>query len=302
MAGEWVTMPVTQTEHPLTLKPVESRDGRILTEAVEVNAAQHCNISCKSCSHGSPAMPEGYADPVQVERDLRQLSRWMTVEHVRILGGEPLLHPDLAGLLKAVARSGIGRGRRLLTNGIALARQPDEFWAEVEEVHVSVYPSTARHLARHHDAIVEAARRSGTALVFKHFDFFRASLSRTERAPELTQLIYSTCQIANRWRCLTWTPGRLHRCPQSALLSEPAQAMADSLEITAIGSVDHLYRWMLQEKALASCSRCLGSVGQLHPHRARDAGEDSEEVDRAYLERLLKDPDSDNGCVAGGST
>lgn len=299
MAGAAMTTPLPVTALPLKRKPVHMRDGRISTEAVEVNAVWHCNLSCQSCSHGSPSMPEGYADLVRVEHDLRHLSQWMTVEHVRILGGEPLLHPDIVGLLKAVARSGIGRGRRLLTNGITLAQQSEEFWAEVEEVHVSVYPSTARHLARQRDTVVSAAQRSRTTLVFKNFDFFRVSLSTARHAPELTQLIYGTCQIANRWRCLTWTPGRLHRCPQSALLNNRVQTTVDSLKIADIRSTEDIHEWLLQEQPLSSCSLCMGSVGRLHPHRAHSIDNDIGEIDHAYLARLLDDPDSDNGCVTG---
>jgi organic radical activating enzyme len=282
-------------------KPVAMVDGRVRTEAVEVNAVRHCNINCRSCSHGSPSMRPSFADPGQVERDLTALTPWLDVEHVRVLGGEPLLHPQLPELLRAVRRSGLGERRRLLTNGLKLAEQPDEFWAEVEEVHVSVYPNTAQHVRRARLAIARAAERTGTTVRFKHFDHFRISFRRPEDHPELTQDIYETCQIGNRWRCLTIDSGGLHRCPQAMLTPDPAAVAKDSLTIADIDSAEAVRAWLLRPEALRSCRSCAGSAGVCRPHRARVPGDVDvlpESLDLAYLARLRVDGDADNGCVS----
>lgn len=291
----------TAAPRPPARKPVDLRDDKVHAEAVEINVAWHCNISCRSCSHGSPSMPTRFADPGQVERDLALLARWLSVDHVRILGGEPLLHPELVPILRAVERSGLGARRRLLTNGLRLADQPAEFWSEIEEVHVSVYPNTSRYLSRHRQSVARAAEISATTLVFKHFDHFRVAFRPSEQHPELTQVVYETCQVGNRWRCITVEAGRVHRCPQDALLAaEHASADHDALEIAAIGSAKAFRSWLLREEALDSCRRCTGSAGLRHPHRARSAAGDDvggDAIDHAYLARLQADPDADNGCV-----
>jgi organic radical activating enzyme len=282
-------------------KPVAMVDGRVRTEAVEINVVRHCNISCRSCSHGSPSMRPWFVEPGQVERDLAALRPWMDVEHVRILGGEPLLHPRLPELLRAVRRSGLGERRRLLTNGLQLAEQPDEFWAEVEEVHVSVYPNTTRHVRRARPAIARAAERTGTTVRFKHFDHFRVAFRHPEDHPQLTQDIYETCQIANRWRCLTVDSGGLHRCPQAMLAPDPAAVAEDSLTIADIDSAEAVRAWLLAPDALRSCRSCAGSVGVRRPHRARVPGDVDvlpESLDLEYLARLRVDGDADNGCVS----
>lgn len=286
-------------------KPVEIVNGRVWSEAVEVNAAWHCNIGCRSCSHGSPSMPRRFADPDQVEQDLCGLSRWLRLEHVRVLGGEPLLHPDVPTVLAAVRRTGITDTIRVLTNGLRLVEQPDEFWRAVDEVHVSVYPNTTHALKRRTRAIVDAAAGSGTALVFKHFDHFRRSFRADDHDTELTRLVYLTCQVGNRWRCLTVESGRIYRCPQSAQLSlgRPDLVEADSLLIDRIGSPEQLASWITQEEPLSSCRRCTGSVGLRHPHQAltpsvRRRAPELEQVDHGYLVQLLADPDADNGCVS----
>ncbi|WP_300606665.1 radical SAM protein [Trebonia sp.] len=282
-------------------KAVPVINGRVHTEAVEVNAVHHCNISCRSCSHGSPLMRPWFADPDTVERDLVALLPWMHVDHVRILGGEPLLHPRLPDLLRAVRRTGLGDRRRLLTNGLWLADQPDEFWDEVEEVHVSVYPNTAAHLSRARPSIARMAQRSGTTVLFKYFDHFRAASRPACDHPELTQDIYETCQIANRWRCISVESGRLYRCPQSMLASDARAVVEDGLTISDITTAETVRSWLLRADALRSCGSCTGSVGLLHPHRARTRGDvnaQSDSLDLDFLSRLRVDGDADNGCVS----
>src|SRR5262245_36595574 len=100
--------------------PVRVEGGRVIAEAVEINATWHCNISCQWCSHASPIAPKKFADPQVVGTDLAVLANWMKVDHVRILGGEPLLHPHLVELLDAARRSGIAAKLRVLTNGLTL--------------------------------------------------------------------------------------------------------------------------------------------------------------------------------------
>jgi hypothetical protein len=289
------------------MKPVSVVDGRILTEAVEINAAWHCNISCQSCSHGSPDMPrDRFADPAKLAHDLRTLSAWMHVEHVRVLGGEPLLHPEVEVLLAAVGTSGITDTVRVLTNGLQLHRQGPAFWRAVDELHISVYPNTSRFIDTHRELIRRHAAEAGTRVTYKSFDHFRRSFRPQDGDHELTRLIYATCQIGNRWRCLTVDDGMLYRCPQSALLAQDSETVraSDGIRIDGVRDTSELHAWIARPTPLLSCSSCTGSAGLRHPHRMRRLASEfsgPDLVDQEYLERLLADPDADNGCVRAES-
>ena len=168
-------------------------------------------------------------------------------------------------------------------------------------MHVSVYPNTAQHVRRARPAIARAAERTGTAVRFKHFDHFRVAFRHSEDHPELTQDLYETCQIANRWRCLTVDSGGLHRCPQAMLAPDPAAVADDSLTIADIDSVEAVRAWLLRPDALRSCRSCAGSAGVRRPHRARVPGDADvlpASLDLEYLARLRVDGDADNGCVS----
>lgn len=288
-------------------KPVEIRDGRVFTEAIEINAAWHCNIRCQWCSHASPGLPKQFADIASVAASLTTLSKFLKVDHVRILGGEPLLHPQLNLLIEAIRGSGIGNKARLLTNGLILHQMPPEFWRIVDEVHISVYPNTARFIERHVPALRIAAGAHEVTLVLKYFNHFRVSYRADDGDGNLTQRIYRTCQIGNVWRCITLEDGRLYRCPQATYIQRFTGDARDGrgldfLEVDAITSALEVEQWLRCETSLTSCRICTGSVGKLYPHQQMQpsieaATAPTEAIDHGYLALLESDMNASNLCV-----
>ena len=50
----------------------------------EINATDHCNLSCIDCNHASPAMPPHYADPAVIYEDCSRLARHCRARGIRI--------------------------------------------------------------------------------------------------------------------------------------------------------------------------------------------------------------------------
>ncbi len=103
------------------------KNGKLHTHGVEVNVSHHCNLSCRGCAHLSPVMAKQYASPEQILRDLSVLAKHMQADHVRLLGGEPLLHPRLTEVIAAARQSALAGRIRVVTNGILLWRMTDAF-------------------------------------------------------------------------------------------------------------------------------------------------------------------------------
>jgi len=122
----------------ITRSMTATGDNRIQSVGCEVNVVHQCNLSCRGCSHLSPAVPKAFVDPEIVYRDLSRLAAYYLAGNVRLVGGEPLLHRDLLQVIAAVRASGITECIRILTNGILLPRMPDAFWESVDEVQVSL--------------------------------------------------------------------------------------------------------------------------------------------------------------------
>lgn len=289
---------------------VRIQDGKVVNpEGLEINATLNCNMRCRSCSHLAPLFRREVTDPGALRRTLTVLGRYYHASFAKILGGEPLLHPDLIGILDAVRSSQVADAILVCTNGTLLSRAPDEFWAAADAVEISVYPSRPPGPAdlRRFQA---AAREHGVDLTINYYGHFRVAYSETGAGTSgLVPEIFRTCKLAHVWLAHTVHDGWMFRCPQSVFLphqvrTAPWDARLDGLEIEDSPQfTERLARFLTRASPLHACQHCLGSVGQLHRHeevpRARWREEEPTErlVDWDYLADVKRDITLDDGCV-----
>ena len=72
-----------------------------------------CNCVCKTCYNRNVREPKPLE---QIERDLDFIFSQRRVEFVGILGGEPLLHPEIVEIVRRIKARGVGAV--LMTNGV----------------------------------------------------------------------------------------------------------------------------------------------------------------------------------------
>ena len=112
----------------------------------EVHLVDHCNLNCQSCDNFSPLADEIYVNKLKFNRDLRRLSILAKdkIKNVRMLGGEPLLHPEVSTFLKISRNYFPEANVRLTTNGIKLSKMPENFWRTCNEtkaiIEITYYP------------------------------------------------------------------------------------------------------------------------------------------------------------------
>lgn len=89
----------------------------------------HCNLNCKYCSHFSSISDEWYLDPEQFEKDLSSINPDILnyFSFVKLLGGEPLLHPSIIDIIK-ILRKYYHNHACIATNGILLKKMSKEFY------------------------------------------------------------------------------------------------------------------------------------------------------------------------------
>lgn len=284
------------------------RDGVIVPPShMELVVVDQCNVACRSCNHGSPGLGRYFVTPESVARDCSVLARWYRPPYVKVLGGEPLLHKNLAEVVQAARGTGISDRFRLVTNGMLLGRAPETLWEAIDEVEVSAYPGFSKTeenlpLAR------DLAERHGVKLSVARFENFRHTMTTVgTRDAELAQNVYSACKIANVWGCHTVRDGFFYKCPQSMHLRDLVPDLAEEDRLALEDSSDfqaRLLEFVNSPSALSACSFCLGTVGKLHPHgvlERRAWGADlerpSEElVDHAWLQRCLMEQDPFDDC------
>jgi len=131
----------------------------------EVHLTDHCNLNCKGCAHFSNLCPPTFAALGEFDADMgRMASLFSRVEQIYLLGGEPLLHPQVADFVR-VARTHFPHTRMsLMTNGVLVTRMGDEFWDALADTGVVLlcdsYPidlprERIDELGREHGAKVE---------------------------------------------------------------------------------------------------------------------------------------------------
>ncbi len=119
-------------------------DGKIRPHyACQADIVRHCNLACRDCDHISPIANHRFANPESLYRDFSILAKVYKPQFVQLLGGEPLLHPGIVTVLKAVRASEISDRVMVLTNGLLLPLMKDEFWENLDDLEIS-----ASHLSR----------------------------------------------------------------------------------------------------------------------------------------------------------
>lgn len=86
--------------------------GRNVPSAL-LDVVRGCNCSCKACFNRRPASAKPLAD---IRGDLAAIRRLRDVKTVGVTGGEPLLHPRIADVIRLIRDEGLSPS--MLTNGI----------------------------------------------------------------------------------------------------------------------------------------------------------------------------------------
>lgn len=106
---------------------------------VEFHIVDHCNLNCAYCDHFTPLAPEWYADINKIIADFHQMAKiYDSIGKIYVLGGEPLLHPQLLDIFKPLKEIFPDSEVTLITNGILLAAQKDIFWETLAQYNISL--------------------------------------------------------------------------------------------------------------------------------------------------------------------
>lgn len=246
-------------------------DGRVRTRALEYHITDHCNLRCDHCCSFSPILKKWLADPVSFREDLVAVRRVVRPEFLKIVGGEPLLHPELEELLSIAHELQVGARIQLTTNGILLGNLTPRSWDCIQMLSVSLYPEPAlpkdliRYVAR------EAARRN-IEVSWKMQDKFtcldRSTLATMEEATET----FAGCWI--RHRCNSIKNGRFYSCTRPQYVQKFAVNgpffSEDGIPVhveDAAALATRIRQHLTQSEPLHTCFLCNGGQADLDTHR-----------------------------------
>lgn len=194
-----------------SLSRVTPRSSLVL----EVALAEHCNLNCAGCSHFSPLAEPEVVDVDELTRDFKRLYELFgnRVTRLYLLGGEPMLHPELLKILKMTRTIFPNTYIAMLTNGVKLPAQPEEFWETCRECSIAIAP-TKYPIKLDYDALEQKAREHGV----EYYYYGGGGLVKTlEKYPldlkghQDASIMFLQCMLANS--CTTLSHGRLFACP-----------------------------------------------------------------------------------------
>ena len=181
---------------------------------VEFHLCDHCNLNCKSCGHFCSIAPEYFLPLDEFCRDARALAaNFRQIEEVYLLGGEPLLHPDLPAFIYAARELLPARRLVVLSNGVLAGKMGDKFWEALRATDATLL-ITAYPLKLARDRIEARANAHGARVEWTETidRFFLAPLVESgDRDPYES---YCACQGYSA--CPIVRGGALYRCGAAA--------------------------------------------------------------------------------------
>lgn len=184
-------------------------------EYIAVHIAEHCNLNCKSCNHFSPLAEKKFTSLEGFRNDMCRLSKLFEgkINRIGLMGGEPLLNPEVNEFMK-IARYYFPLSTiNLVTNGILLLQQKNEFWDTCRENNIEIV-QTKYPIKLDFDKIAACAAEhnvkfkfyGNTGEVLKKVYRFTLDMNGRQKSAEE----FSKCFIANE--CIFLSEGKLSTC------------------------------------------------------------------------------------------
>ena len=207
----------------------------------EIDLVGHCNMTCAGCAHFSPLCKEEFVNLLETKLDFERLSELFggEVEYIHLLGGEPLLHPQIAELAE-MARYYFPIGRiEIVSNGTLLPNQDKHFWEVCRDKNITLsvtkYPTSFAYeelpaLAALHGVKFQFYNHSADETVT--FNKLKLDLSGNQD-PDLNFL---NCYLANE--CIFLKKGRLYPCSIISHIGYFNDYFKQDLPVTGRDSID----------------------------------------------------------------
>lgn len=202
------------SENNMDFLAVECKEIYDLGECVLPYAEMHicdgCNLNCKGCTHFSPLFERTMPNFDERMKDVEMLrSKFSNIFGFHILGGEPLLNPQLGMYVKEIRKLLKDTYIEIVTNGLLIPSLSNEILQSIREndvsIRISEYAPTTKLLPQIRD-ILEC---QGISYGISGFDdvknMFGKPLSLSENSRYPHKCISPGC--VNIWN------GKIARCP-----------------------------------------------------------------------------------------
>lgn len=207
----------------------------------EIHIADHCNLNCKGCYHFSPLSKECFLSVEEFEMDFEQMFKICgdKVSHITLLGGEPLLHPQIVDFICVVRKYFESCELEILTNGILLKDMNERFWNAC--VNHNVILSCTKYPVKVDYELLEKIADTYKLRIEYHNDVGAGEKMLIKYPFDLQgnqpiEWNYKHCTRSNK--CITLKHGRLFTCPMAAHAHLAKEFFGLNIELSEKDSID----------------------------------------------------------------
>lgn len=186
-------------------------------ELLIINILDHCNLRCKGCDHFA-CIADPYFVPYEtIKRDIERISEIFHGDFIMqfgVMGGEPLLHPNLLEILKVIRNQFENARISVYTNGILLMKQKKEFWNVLRENNIGIM-QTRYPIHLDFEGIVDRAKKENVIYDYYQFTGEKKLFKKVVNLKGTGDPVesFAKCHISNYGNFLM--EGKLYGCPFS---------------------------------------------------------------------------------------
>jgi len=258
----------------LIYSKIFSNHSCLRTYGLEYFATDHCNLRCYGCSQCSPFLDKNFSDVAVFKNSLEILKKYLQPQKITILGGEPLLHPDIDSIVAIAQSSGMFEEVHITTNGMRIFDMSPTFWRNIDSLIISKHRVNSLYIEEKIDDIKKMCKDNNVELEvrdIKNFNYI--TLSEQNKNKKCISEIYGRCTY--KYFCHTLSGDRLYRCSPVVNYSKYfTKRKIDSYidrDYLKIEDSKHfrndLMRYLNSKKPLVGCAFCLGTSGKSFPQR-----------------------------------
>lgn len=206
----------------------------------EVHVAEHCNLNCKGCDNFSCIAEQSFLDVTQYEKDMERLSYLCDgdAKRIHLMGGEPLLHPQLAEVAKITRKYFPRAVIAIYTNGLLLKKQSDVFWDTLKNENIEIltteYPINLDYrelsrLVREKGVVYNSCTGEDSIK-----ELFKFTLDLKGQQDERDSFL--KCHRANA--CISYKDGKLFTCSVVSNIEHFNKKFKENLKVTPRDYID----------------------------------------------------------------
>lgn len=231
---------------PMPLPPLERQLLNIVPHPrlqLETHLVEHCDLNCQMCTHFSPLARPQFTEIESFSKDMRRLQELFgdAVSYIMLLGGEPLLHPEVTRFLEVTRKCFPCANVILYTNGLKIPQMKAVFWETCKKNRITItltrYPVSTDYervdeLMKEHEVTYQYCNTPGRAKKSSHYPL-------DLRGTQEPRQNFLACDMANR--CIFLRDGRLYTCVVIPNIQHFNEYFHQKLEVSPLDSID-IYR------------------------------------------------------------